>query len=65
MSGHWQDLEHAWHDTNIVNCAVCGKLIPRRAWLFESADGEVLSCSPACEELYETYWLPTHGTASP
>jgi hypothetical protein len=61
VSGTWRELEHAWHDTNVEHCAVCGKLIPRRAWCFDGAAGEVVACSPACEELYETYWLPTHG----
>jgi hypothetical protein len=64
VSGSWQELEHAWHETTVVHCAVCGKLIPRRAWRFESADGVILACDPSCEELYETYWLPTHGGAA-
>jgi hypothetical protein len=61
VSGYWQELEHAWHDTNVVHCAVCGKLIPRRAWRFEGGAGEVRACGPECEELYETYWRPTYG----
>jgi hypothetical protein len=61
MSGTWQELEHAWHETNIVNCVVCGKLIPRRAWRFDGGDGELVSCGPECEVLYESYLRPTYG----
>jgi hypothetical protein len=64
MSGKWRELEHVWHETNVVNCTVCGKLIPRRAWCFDGASGEVVACGPSCEELYETYWLPTHGAGA-
>jgi hypothetical protein len=63
VSGGWRELESAWHETNVVHCDVCGKLIPRRAWCFAGENVEVVSCGPACEELYETYWLPTHGAA--
>ena len=24
MSGRWEELEHPWHDTNVVHCPVCG-----------------------------------------
>lgn len=61
MSGYWQELDHAWHETNVEHCAVCGKLIPRRAWRFDGGAGEVVACGPGCEELYEVYWRPTHG----
>ncbi len=63
MTGHWRELEHAWHDTNVVHCAVCGKLIPRRAWCFDGGSGDIEACSPACEELHWNYWVPTYGTA--
>jgi hypothetical protein len=61
MGGRWVELEHAWHDTTVVPCEVCGKLIPRRAWIFDGAGGEVRSCGPECQQLYWDYWYPTHG----
>ena len=64
MSGHWEELDHSWHDTNVDHCPVCGKLIPRRVWRFEGGAGEVVACGPECEQLYETYWRPTYGVMS-
>jgi hypothetical protein len=60
----WVELERSWHDTEVVNCRVCGRLIPRRAWVFDGGGGEIRSCGPDCEELYETYWKPTYGVMS-
>jgi len=47
-----------------MHCQVCGKLIPRRAWLFDGGAGEITACSPDCEELYVSYWKPTYGVMS-
>jgi hypothetical protein len=58
----WRELDHAWHDTNVVHCEVCGKLIPRRAWIFDGAAGSLMACGPECQQLYEDYWLPTYGS---
>ena len=61
-SGHWVEIERAWHETEIGHCRVCGRLITSREWRFESeAEGEIAVCDPSCEELYVTYWWPTHG----
>jgi hypothetical protein len=60
MSGEWVERTRAWSDTSVDHCPVCGRLIPRRAWRFvDSVALEV--CTPSCEELYETYYKPTHG----
>ena len=59
--GRWVQIEQAWYDTDTVQCMVCGKLIPRRAWLFESETGEIRSCGPDCQSLFETYWQPRYG----
>ena len=59
---YWQVRETAWWETNVINCALCGQMIPRAVWVSE----EGLSfCGPACEKLYRTYWLPTHGPTPP
>jgi len=65
VSGRWLELERSWHDTSVMHCQVCGKLIPRRAWLFDGGTGEITACSPDCEQLYESYWKPTYGVMSP
>jgi hypothetical protein len=59
--GHWIEIARHWNDTNVINCDVCGRLIPRRAWTFEGGDGSILSCSSDCEDLYESYVKPTYG----
>ena len=48
MSGRFVELEHAWHETNVVHCGVCGTLIPRRAWVFDGGEGE--AAAPTDEE---------------
>ena len=65
MSGRWVALEHSWHDTNVVHCQVCGKLIPRTAWVFDGGAGDISACSVDCEQLYESYWRPTYGPMRP
>ncbi len=64
-TGRWLELEQAWHDTDTVQCMVCGRLIPRHAWLFEGGAGELHACGPECQSLYESYWRPTYGTMEP
>jgi hypothetical protein len=61
VSGRFVELTSSWHDTDVVHCSVCGRLIPRRAWVFDGGAGPIRACSPDCEELYETYWRPTYG----
>jgi hypothetical protein len=59
--GYWVDPARSWNDTTVRNCQVCGRLIPRRSWVFEGGKGEVTACSPDCEDLYEDYLKPTYG----
>jgi hypothetical protein len=63
MTGHWEARELVWHDTDVLNCPVCGRLITARAWVFPEPDtgGELRACEPGCEELYFSYLKPTHG----
>jgi hypothetical protein len=61
-AGRWVELDKPWHETNVDHCPVCGKLIPRRAWVFDGGGSEVAACSPDCEDLYESYWKPTYRT---
>lgn len=60
--GRWVELEREWHDTRVTTCEVCGRLIPRRAWVFAGGGGrDIRSCEPECQELYESYVLVTRG----
>lgn len=60
-TGRWVEREVSWHDTDVVQCAICGRLIPRRAWVFDGGGGEIAACAPDCEELYQSYWQPAYG----
>jgi hypothetical protein len=60
-TGKWVEVKYVWHETNIVGCPVCGRLVLRRAWAFDGGKGEIQVCSESCEELYESYWKPAHG----
>ncbi len=61
MTGTWVEIERTWHDTAVTNCALCGRLVPRRIWMVE-IDGQPLPfCNEECEGLYRSYWLPKYG----
>lgn len=59
--GRWVEIERAWHDTALTNCALCGRLVPRRIWLVEFGGQELPFCNEECEGLYRSYWLPKYG----
>ena len=63
-NGHWVDPNRHWNDTEVAYCAVCGRLIPRRSWVFDGGAGGLSACSPDCEDLYESYLKPTYGVMS-
>ena len=49
----WQELGKTWHDTNVEYCDVCGNLLIRRAWVFETPDGHTLrACRESDERLH-------------
>jgi hypothetical protein len=63
--GRWVEIERTWHDTALTNCALCGRLVPRRMWQVE-IDGQTLPfCNEECEGLYRSYWLPKYGRPHP
>jgi endogenous inhibitor of DNA gyrase (YacG/DUF329 family) len=61
MSGHWETIHHEWFDTNVINCDLCGKMIPRRIWKAAVHGREHDFCSKECERMYIEYWLPRYG----
>jgi ribosomal protein L24E len=61
LTGTWVEIERPWHDTAVTQCALCGRLVPRRIWMVE-IDGQSLPfCNDECEGLYRSYWLPKYG----
>ena len=59
--GHWEKRNVEWWETNVINCSLCGQMIPRDIWVLEEAGERRLFCSEQCERLYRDYWLPTYG----
>jgi hypothetical protein len=55
---HWQQRQTSWWETNVVNCSLCGQMIPRDIWV---SDDGLEFCSVDCEKLYRDYWIPTYG----
>jgi hypothetical protein len=60
-TGHWVEPTRHWSDTSVTHCAVCGRLIPRRSWIFTDESNAFAACSPECEDLYHQYVKPTYG----
>ena len=62
-AGHWETITGDWWDPGVINCQMCGQMIPRDVWV--AADG-LRVCSHQCDHLYRSYWLPHYGdTQSP
>ena len=59
--GRWEKLNFPWYQIQIINCSMCGRMIPYRIWLVDFHGEEKKFCGPECERLYLEYWLPTHG----
>ena len=64
-AGRWVEQQVPWHETGVGNCPVCGKLITVRAWEFPTPEGALQVCEPDCEQLYDSYYRPTHGPLQP
>jgi len=57
-AGHWETIDSDWWDPNVINCQMCGQMIPRDIWV---ADDGLRVCSYQCDHLYRSYWLPLYG----
>jgi hypothetical protein len=55
---HWQKRVISWWETSVVNCSLCGQMIPRDIWVSEEG---LEFCGADCEQLYHRYWVPTYG----
>ncbi|MCL5957939.1 MAG: hypothetical protein M1358_01265 [Chloroflexi bacterium] len=62
--GHWETRNTdytSYLDANVVNCDLCGKMIPKEIWINE-VEGETKQfCDDRCEAMYISYWLPKYG----
>jgi len=64
-TGHWQPRSPDWWEIEVINCSLCGQMIPRDLWVVEVNGRRHVFCGPACERLYRDYWLPRHGPGTP
>jgi hypothetical protein len=56
LRGAWHERTQPWYDVRVVNCAVCGRLLLRRSWIFTDEDaGAMAVCDPDCEALWYRY----------
>ena len=61
--GKWREREaglRSYFGGGVVNCAVCGKMIPREIWEAEVVGQLLPFCDDGCERLYIEYWLSKH-----
>jgi ribosomal protein L24E len=63
MAGHWEQRNVDWWETNVINCSLCGQMIPRDILVVDQGGEKWLFCGPECERLYHEYWLPKYGRA--
>ena len=63
---NWQQRGHAgeYMDPSSLDCKVCGKSIPNRAWVVEIQGEELVFCAPDCERLYHDYWIKKYGDSA-
>jgi ribosomal protein L24E len=62
----WKELGRArdYLQNQAVHCQLCGKILPRRAWVVSEEGCELVFCDSDCERLYREYWLPRYRTAT-
>ena len=59
--GEWVDTPRAWYDISVLNCSLCGKMLPGKTWSVDIAGQARIFCDPDCEDAYRDYWLPRYG----
>jgi hypothetical protein len=57
-SGRWIENDVRWFEQQMIYCALCGRVIPKRTWLAQVEEHLESFCEPACEDLYRSYLLP-------
>jgi hypothetical protein len=51
-TGEWRDHVIDWRRDGGVHCELCGRLLPRRAWVVDVNGESRRFCEPECEALY-------------
>jgi hypothetical protein len=59
--GEWREHASVGPRAGEVHCDLCGRLLPRRAWLAEVNGENHRFCDPECAALYREYRLPGHA----
>lgn len=49
---HWEQINKPWYEVKIINCTLCGRMIPRSLWVVEEPERRIF-CSEKCELLAE------------
>ncbi len=63
--GRWVVTPRAWYDVSVLNCSLCGKMLPGKLWSVQIAGQEHIFCDAACEAIYREYWYPRYGADAP
>jgi hypothetical protein len=63
-TGKWITPSVSYVEPMRIFCALCGRPIARQYWRASPAGESLPFCDPAHEELYLSYWLPTHGSGN-
>ncbi len=61
-TGEWIMPPVSYIEPIRIACTFCGRPIARQYWLASPIGEPKPFCDPAHEELYVSYWIPTHGT---
>jgi len=62
--GTWKKREAGlveYVNGGIVNCVLCGKMIPRDIWVSIYNENNLNFCDVKCENIYIEYWIPKYS----
>jgi len=63
--GDWSTEPRPWYDVKVVNCTLCGKMLPGKMWSATINGDEKVFCNPGCEDTYHRYWRPRYVGGAP
>ena len=49
--GHWENRNVEWRETGVINCSLCGQMIPCDIWVVEEAGVRRPLCGEEGERL--------------
>jgi hypothetical protein len=62
VDGEWIVPTVSYVEPQRIACTLCGRPIARKYWRVSINDRALVFCEPYHAGLYESYWIPTHGT---